>query len=479
MLRHIIGYLLMLEGVFMLIPMVTGIIYGEADWISFLITSVFTCSTGFLIGRRRIESHRIGRREGFLMTTLVWIVFSFFGLLPFMLSKNGVDFTTAFFEAMSSFTTTGATSIPSDHPILTHSIRMWEAVMQWLGGMGIILFTLAIIPNLNSSGGMQMFNAEVTGVTKEKLLPRISQTAMALWGVYTILTVILIFFLWCGPMSFFDSVCHAFGTLSTGGFSSRANSLAEFDSDYVLIVITVFMFLGGLNIANIFRLATRKWHILQRDEVIRVYICVIVIFTVLFALYSVITGEVSSWRDVTILPLFQVVSTITSTGYLAPGFTILGPFVLGLTFIMMLSGGCAGSTSGGAKIDRLIYLHKYLHNELKLAVSPNEIFSVRVNKVVVRPELVSKVVAFLCLYFCCVVTGALLLSMMNLPVVDSFFSAFACISNTGFGASVTGYGDDYLTIAGGAKWVLSALMLIGRLEIYTVLVLLTPGFWRR
>lgn len=479
MLFRIIGFLLILEGVFMAIPLVTAIIYGESDWLKFTITCAVTITAGLAMSHIKPATKIIGKREGFLLTSLVWVIFSLFGLIPLMMGPDGISFSSAFFESISSFTTTGASGLPSDSPLLTHSVKMWQALMQWLGGMGIIIFTVAIIPTLNSSGGMQMFNAEATGVVKEKIMPRISQTAIALWGVYSVLTLALIFLLWIGPMTLFDSICHAFGTLSTGGYSSCPGSISDYDSDYVLIVITVFMFLGGINIANIYRAVTGRWERLRYDEVIRVYIGVILSFTFLFAIWRFFESDVTSWRDVTILPLFQVVSTITSTGYMAPEFSILGSFILALTFIMMLSGGCAGSTSGGAKLDRLIYLHKFLGNELKLVTHPNNIYSVRMNGSVINPEIVSKVIAFLCLYFVSIAVGGLLLSMMGLPAVDSFFSSFACISNTGFGASVTGYGDDYQTIPEAAKWVLSLLMLVGRLEIYTVLVLLTPAFWKR
>lgn len=479
MLRRIIGYLLFLEGIFMLIPLATCLYYNESDWMGFAGASILTAAIGYLMSRIKPESTRMGRREGFMLTASIWVVFSIFGLIPFMASTHHLGFSSAFFEAMSSFTTTGATTICQDETTLGYGLRLWQALMQWLGGMGIILFTLAILPALNSSGGMQMFNAEVTGITKDKLLPRVSYTAMALWGVYTVLTLIMVALLWIGPMSFYDSLCHAFGTLSTGGFSSRAGGIAEFHSDYVIIVVTIFMFFGGMNIANLYRVALGKFSRIKQDEVIRVYVVAIVVMTLCFIISRVVEGSITNWREVTILPLFQVVSTITSTGYLAPGFTYFAPFLLALTFMMMFSGGCAGSTSGGAKIDRLVYLHKYLGNEIKLVSRPNDILPVRVNGTVIPSEIVSKVVAFLCLYFVCIAVGGIVLSAMGLPAVDSFFSAFSCISNTSFGASVTGYGDDYLMIPDAAKWVLSALMLIGRLEIFTVLVLFSPGFWNR
>lgn len=477
MLVRLIGGLLQLEAIFLLVPLTTCLIYGEQDYIVFALTCLCAAITGYLLWRVYPTSRRMGKREGFLLTASVWVVFSLAGMMPFIFGTPQVDVSTAFFEAMSGFTTTGATILPPNENI-SHGIIIWQAMMQWLGGMGIILFTLAIIPALNTSGGMQMFNAEVTGVTHDKIMPRISQTAKMLWGLYFGMTLLLTVLLWAGPMTLFDSICHAFGTISTGGFSSRAGSIAEFGSDYVLIVICLFMLLSGMNFAMLFKAATGRWRLVKHDEVTCIYIYAILVFTALFAIGRFTSGNIHDWRDCTILPLFQVVSSITSTGYLAPGFTIWEPFILALTFIMMFSGGCAGSTSGGAKIDRLLYMGRFLGNELHLCTYPNSIKSVRINGKIVNRDVVAKVVAFLCIFMLLIVAGGTALSFMGLPAVDSFFSSFSCICNTGFGASLTGYGDDFLAIPAGAKWVLSFLMLTGRLEIFTIIVLFTPSFWK-
>jgi len=476
MLVRIIGRLLQLEAIFMLIPLFTCVVYNENDVVVFGCTGIATAISGYILSRVRSDTRRMGKREGFLLTASVWVVFSIFGMLPFIFGSPHAGVSSAFFEAMSGFTTTGATTlIPS--PDISHGILIWQALMQWLGGMGIILFTLAIIPALNTSGGMQMFNAEVTGITHDKITPRISQTAKMLWGLYLGLTVVLMVLLLLGPMDMFDSICHAFGTISTGGFSSRSGSIAEFNSDYVLIVVCVFMLLGGMNFAMLFKAVTGRWRHIRKDDVAKTYLGAILVFTILFALGRFITGESMDWRQATLLPMFQVVSSITSTGYLAPGFSIWEPFILAFTFLMMFSGGCAGSTSGGAKIDRLLYLHRFISNELRLCTHSNAILSVKINGKIVNRELVSKVVAFLCLFMLLIVAGGTILSFMGLPAVDSFFSSFSCICNTGFGASLTGYGDDFTTIPDAAKWVLSFLMLAGRLEVFTVLVLFTRSFW--
>ena len=220
---------------------------------------------------------------------------------------------------MSGFTTTGASVLDSIEN-MSHGIQIWRAMMQWIGGMGIILFTLAVIPMLNSSGGMQMFNAEVTGITHDKLRPRVSQTAKTLWGVYLLLTIALIFLLWLGPMNFFESVCHAFGAISTGGFSTEAGSIAAYNSVYVKVVLTIFMFLGGVNFALIFKAMCGNFNDVQRNDVFRTYVLSIAAFLVLFVFTIISRGQFHTWQDITIDPLFQIVSTMTSTGFSATNY---------------------------------------------------------------------------------------------------------------------------------------------------------------
>ncbi len=477
-LLNVIGSLLILEAVFMIIPIITCVIYDEQDWKVFAAIATLTALSGFSLMHIQTTSSRMGKREGYLLTASVWVVFSLFGMLPFIFSDTPTGISSAFFEAMSGFTTTGATTLDISIDDMSRGLVMWQALMQWLGGMGIIIFTLAVIPALNNSGGMLMFNAEATGITHEKIRPRISHTAMTLWGIYIAMTVVLTLLLWIGPMSLFDSICHAFGTVSTGGFSSRAHSINEFHSDYILIVVCVFMLLSGMNFGIVYKAAIGDWRRVRMDDVTRTYIFAIALFTVLFAIGHIMRGSVSNFREVTIYPLFQVVSTITSTGYLSPGFRMWEPFLLALTFIMMFSGGCAGSTSGGAKIDRLIFLKRFLGNEIRKCVHPNAIYSVRVNGVVVNNDLVRKTVAFLCIFMLLIVGGGVVMSFMGLKPVDSFFSAFSCICNTGFGAALTGYGENFTVIPDGAKWVLSFLMLTGRLEVFTILLMFSRSFWK-
>lgn len=480
MLLRIIGLLLLIEGLFMTIPLITSLIYGEPDSMAFVYSIAATVAAGAcmaaFIKPRRFD---MGKREGFLLTASVWVFFSLFGLLPFMLSDFRFSFTDGFFESMSGFTTTGASILPSiEH--LSHGIHMWRSIMQWIGGMGIILFTLAVLPMLNSSGGMQMFNAEVTGITHEKLRPRVSSTAKRLWLVYSLLTGVLMLLYWIGPMDGFDSICHAFSTMSTGGFSTRDESIGAWDSLYIKIVTAVFMFIGGVNFALIFKSSTGDFGSVWKNETFRVYLLTILVVFILFdislALNPIVPHTIES---MTIDPLFQIVSVMSSTGFIVSNLENWGFFIFAVLVIIAFFGACAGSTSGGAKIDRAICLLKNSRNELYRCIYPNHILSININGKTMSPEIINKVLAFLGLYVLVIVVGGSVLTMLGIPITDSFFAAFSCVSNTGLGTGENGFGGSYEHIPALGKWILSMLMLTGRLEIFTVLVLFVPSFWRR
>lgn len=479
MVLKVMAWLLMMEAVFMLVPMCVSLCYGEPDWLAFAIASAIAAVVG-LAGTTFIRPHRrdMGKREGFLLTAMVWVVFATFGMVPFLICSTPISVSDAFFESMSGFTTTGATVMTGiEH--FSHGILFWRCMMQWLGGMGIILFTLAVIPMLNHSGGIQMFNAEVTGITHEKVRPRISQTAKSLWGLYILLTLLCCGLLVCGPMNFFDSMCHAFSTVSTGGFSSHNDGIMAWDSVYVKVVITVFMFLGGVSFGLMYKSLFQGPRTLWRNESFRAYIIVIAVTFGIFIAAILIGQSAQGWEDYCINPLFMIVSTLTSTGYAVVDFEAWGTFVLAVIFVLMFCGACAGSTSGGAKVDRMLFLVKNLKNETHRVIHSSTIHSVNIGGRIISPEVVNKVIAFLCLYVLLVLFGGIVLTAFGIPIVDAFFSAFSCVGNTGLGAGVTGYGSNYDVLPDITKWILSLLMLFGRLEIYTVLVLLTRAFWRR
>jgi len=442
MVVRVTGFLLLIEAAFMLAPAVTAMICGENGAMrAFGISTAITAAAGAVFCRIRPTHTDMGRREGFLLTASIWVVFSLFGMIPYMLAPTTrLDLSAAFFEAMSGFTTTGV-SLVEHTDQLSRTINVWRCMSQWLGGMGIIIFTLAVIPMLNHSGGMQMFNAEATGITHDKIRPRISSTAKQMWGIYTCLTVLLFLLLWAGPMDAFDAACHAMAT------------------------------------ALIYKAMHGQMHALRDNDTFRTYLRVIALSTAVFIVCIVVNGAFIEWSNVTIDPLFQVVSSITSTGYSLSAFNYWGVAVVALSFILMFSGGCAGSTSGGVKVDRLVCLMKFLHNEVKRLLRPNSVTAVRVNSRTVPAHAVNKVVAFVCIYTLVIVLGGLLLTVLNVPMHTAFYSVFSCVSNAGFEVEVTE--GTFSLIPPAGRWILAAAMLIGRLEIFTVLVLCTRSFWRR
>lgn len=478
MLLRVIGWLLLILSVFMVVPLAVSLIYGEGEYVPFLLAMAITASVGFGLTTLRPKTREMGRREAIFLTASTWIILSMFGMLPFLFCRTHMNVTDAFFETMSGFTTTGASVLDSLTNV-PHGILMWRCVVQWIGGMGIILFTLAVVPMLNYQGGMQLFNAEVTGITHDKLRPRVSYTAKSLWLVYIILTVTLIVLLSFSKMDFFEAVCHGLSTMSTGGFSTNDLSIEAWDSLYVKIVITIFMFLGGINFALIFKTATgHGWKTLSNDA-LKWYVGAIVFFYLLLCLNVVMRGLAHNVGDVTIDPLFQAVSIMSSTGLTEPDFQDWGPLAVIVLVCMMFIGACAGSTSGGAKIDRFIILFRFLKNEFYKMMHPNAVTTVCVNGKGISYVLVQKVLAFLFLYVAVIMTGGTLLVLLGLPLRDSFFICLSAISNTGLGTDITGVAGNYALVPALAKWLLAFIMLVGRLELYTVLLLFTPGFWRK
>lgn len=473
--------LLMFEAAFMVVPIIVGCYYGEYTAAqAFGAGAAITLLVG-LIGHFGItpSRHELTKYDGVMLTTLIWVVFSLFGLIPYLLAPSTqMSFSASFFEAMSAFTTTGASLTDSlDH--LSHAIHIWHCLSEWIGGLGIIIFTVALVPMLNSSGGIQLFNAEQAKISQDKVSPRISTTARRIWMVYILLTAILFGLLCLGPMSAFEAACHALATLSTGGFSTSSSGINAFATVYVKVIITLFMFLGGVNFALVYRATTGQARMVARNDTFKTYCKVILAFTLVFIAGIIANGACSGWESVTIDPLFQVVSFITSTGYMLGNFSYWGPSVFILSLMLMFIGGCAGSTSGGAKIDRIVYMLKDMKNSVKNSLRPNAVLPVRVNGRVVPSRQVSIVVAFLCIYVLIVLFGTILLSFSGVPINAAFVSALGAMGNNSLAVSDCALGCDYHALSPFAHYVLSLLMLTGRLEIYSVMVIFTPYFWRQ
>lgn len=476
---ELIGQLLLFEAFFMVFPLAVCAFRHEKDWVAFSISISVTALAGWCLKKfSKPRSDNMGRKDGCMITCMVWVVYSLFGMLPFIMGSPHLNVSEAFFETMSGFTTTGATVI-RDVEQCSHGIVLWRALTQWIGGLGIVLFTLAIIPSLNNSKGIFMFHAEVSGITHDKIGARIANTAKTLWVLYGIITLVLIVLLWIGPMNLFESVCHAFTAISTGGYSTRNTSIASYNSVYVKTVLSVFMFIGGVNFGLIYAAVRGAFGSLWKNDVLRAFLILIGVNYVLTIISILHAGAFQGWQSVTIDPIFHIISAMTSTGFGAGNFEAWGELSLVLTILMMYFGACAGSTTGGAKLDRLVYLCKNLNVEIKRAVSPRTMKSIRVNNQLITPEHTNQILAFLLTYTGLIFVGGLLLSALDFPIVDAFFSSISCVSNNGLGAGVTGVTGSYDFLPNIGKWVMSFLMLAGRLEIFALIMLLTPAFWRK
>ena len=478
MLLRVIGVLLIIESVFMIIPVIVALFNPGESVVPFLICLGITGVSGMLMTMLKPRSREMGKREAILLTGFTWVVLSLFGMLPFIFYKTHLSITDAFFETMSGFTTTGASVLDSLENI-PKSILVWRCVIQWIGGLGIILFTLAVVPMLNYAGGMQLFNAEVTGITHDQLRPRVSYTANGPSGVYAVLTVILIILLSFSEMDFYDALCYGLSTMSTGGFANSDMSLGRWNSYYIKSVMIIFMFLGGVNFALIYNVAMGKTKRLLRNTALKVYIWILIVYFLLLSLNVFIEGLAKNVADVTIDPLFQAVSILSSTGITEPDFANWGSLSIVMLIIMMFMGACAGSTSGGAKVDRFIVLFKFLKNEFYKMMHPNAVTSVSINGKGVQPAIVHKTLAFLFVYVFVIVAGGMALCLMGLSLKDGFFCALSAISNTGLSTASTGFSGNYAMMPDIAKWLLAFIMLVGRLELFTVLLVFTPSFWRR
>lgn len=473
---NILGKLLVGESVFLFLSYLVALFYQESDSFSFLISGVITLAVGLLsYYSNRGVNKDLGKREGYVIVSIVWVVFSFFGCLPYLFSGSITSVTDAFFETMSGFTTTGS-SILNNIEALPHGILFWRSLTQWLGGMGIIVMFLAILPTLGI-GGRELFVAEVPGPTPDKLTPRIKETARNLWGLYALFTMVETLLLMFGGMSFYDAINHSLTTMATGGYSTKQASVGFFTSPYIQYVIILFMFIAGTNFTLSYATIIGKFDRIKRDEEFRFYGLVVLFFTLLITIGLVTTSSLGiehAFRDA----LFQVVSIITTTGYVTADYLQWTPFLGILIFVLMFFGGSAGSTGGGVKIVRILLLFKNSFYELKRLVHPNAVIPVRFNGKVVDQKTVTNILAFFVFYVLIYAFSVIIMSIWE-PNIDSALSAVATtLGNIGPGFGSVGPMDNFFHLPVLAKWFLSFLMLLGRLELFTVLVLFSPAFWK-
>lgn len=478
-LLHILGLLLCFESLFLLISFIISLLYRENDSIPFFISTVITASAGLLLSLSfRKHEKEMGKREVFLIVSLSWIFFSLFGMLPFLISGYLTTVSDAFFETISGFTTTGATVI-NNIDNLPHGILFWRSITQWLGGMGIIVLTLAILPMLNSGEGTQLFNAEASGVRHDKITPRINQAAKRLWILYLSMTLVSTVILYLGPMNLFDSVCHALTAMATGGYSTKQASIAYWNSAYTEYVITLIMFIAGINFSLLYLALTGKYKKLFHDQQIKWYSYTVLFFTFVICAGLLYTKQYHNIEEAFRISVFQVVSLITTTGFATADFITWGPFFCIILFLAMLPGACAGSTSGGIKQIRIIIIIKYLAVEFYKQLHPRAVTPVRINKYALSPDLVTKVLSFILIYILVILGCAIILAFEGVNFEESISIAVTCISNVGPGLGSAGPAGTFSYLSDISKWTLSFTMLIGRLELFTVLILFTPYFWKK
>jgi len=477
MIFKFIGILLMILTPFMAISGLWSIYFDEPHALrSILLSSVITLIVGlvFTVLTWKHDHRNIGKKEGYVIVTLTWVFISAFGALPFFFSGYFPTYADAFFETMSGFTTTGA-SVLNDIEAVPKGLLFWRSMTHWLGGMGIIVLTLAILPILGI-GGMRLFVAEAPETTTNKLHPRITETAKRLWGIYFILTMIQTLLLMAGGLDFFDALNHAFSTMSTGGFSTRNDSIAGF-SAFNQYIIIIFMILAGLNFSLHYYTLKGQFAKIAKNEEIRLYFLTILVASLVISVllfFSIYTDYEKAFRD----SLFQVVSIITTTGFVSADYLGWGEQIWILIFMLMFTGGCIGSTAGGIKMVRHLILLKNIRYEFRRLIHPNAIIPIKLNGKTLPLEIIYNILAFFMIYLLVIALGTVVMVFIGLDFESAIGATVASLGNIGPGIGSVGPIENYSHVPLVGKWFLSFLMLVGRLELFTVLMLLSPSFYK-
>jgi len=475
---HLIGILNLFLGLSMLAPLGISLIYHDGSTIPILNSFIITCAIGtimYFISKTK-NSVSLSQREGMAIVTFGWISAALFGSLPFLLSGSIDNMTDAYFESISGFTTTGASILPNIES-LPEGILFWRSMIQWFGGMGIIVLSIAILPFFGI-GGMQLYRAEIPSPVVDKLQPRISETAKSLWKIYFSITLLEVSLLWVGGMSLFDSINHAFCTMPTGGFSTQNASIAQYNSTYFDSIVIIFMILAGINFSLHFRFLKGELKVFGDDPECRVFVLtlVILISIVAFNIYQTVyntIGQAIRYAS------FQVVSIITTTGFVTADYTKWPPLSQIIILLCMFVGAMAGSTGGAIKVMRIILIIKHGYQEIFRLVHPHAVRSIKLGGKPIPLDILNSVRGFFILYLSVFIVAVIIMSSLGLDIFSSFASVAATLGNVGPGFGLVGPVQNYLSVADLGKWVLSFCMLTGRLEIYTVIILLAPAYWRK
>lgn len=478
MIYKIMGILLFIEAGFLSFCLLLSIFYKEPDMLAFIVSILITIVAAVpLTYAGKHAARKLSRKDGYIVVTFAWIIYSLFGMLPYYISGYIPDITNAFFETMSGFTTTGA-SILDDIESLPHGLLFWRSMTNWIGGMGIVIFTIAVLP-IFGVGGIQLFAAEATGPKLDKITPRIDVTAKWIWTIYLGLTLAETILLMAGNMSLFDSVCHAMSTTATGGFSTKQDSIAAFHSPYIEYVISIFLFLSGINYSLLYLFFLKgSFKRVFSDTEVRWYVKTLLFFTTILTIGLLITTTMDleeAFRKAS----FLVLSLQTTCGFITADYMQWAPPLWMLTTVITYCGACAGSTSGGIKCIRAVIMFRIAKNEFMHILHPNAVLPVRVNRQSVSSTTKSTVLAFFVVFVLLVFLGWFLMMIIGLNFDDAYSVIITSLANVGPGIGMCGPAFSWNALPDAAKWLSAIYMLIGRLELFTVLLLLSPTFWKK
>jgi len=474
---RVFSQILILEGILMLISGGVSWIYNEPAARSFLFSAIITLVTGILVFTPLRHQEKVyGTREGFIINTFIWILFGAFGSLPYLFTSSVGNFTDAFFESISGFTTTGAT-IFRDIESLPRGLLFWRSLTQWIGGITVITLALHVLPVVKSLN-IQLPATEFPGITSDKIHPRVIETTKRLIGVYVALTIAETILLALGKMPLFEAVCHSFSTLSTGGFSTRNAGIAAFPSPYLKAVFILFMFFAGINPALFYFAFKRSFTKIIHNNEFAAYLVMVILFPALIIIL-LFREKGISFSSGFMDGLFNTLSVITTTGFYTVSFNDWGYLAMLTIFFLMFTGGMAGSASGGIKVVRLLIAAKNSRNESKRMIHPNAYLPVRIDQKRLPQNIIQNLLIFIIIYFITLCTGALMISFLDYDIITSFSASASMLANIGPGLGTFAPFSTYADLPSAGKWILSGLMILGRVEILSVLILFTGSFYNK
>jgi trk system potassium uptake protein TrkH len=472
---RVFSLVLIIEGLAMLLSAAVSFIYKEPA--SLLLSAIITLVTGILVFTPlRNEEKLYGNKEGYIIVAGIWLISSLFGTLPYLMSGAIKSFGDAFFESMSGFTTTGAT-ILTNIEAQRHGVLFWRSLSQWLGGIGFIIISLSVLQVMKTIN-IQLTITDFTGLASDKIHPKIKESAKRLITIYTLLTLAETIMLMIGGMNLFDAVCHSFSTMSTGGFSTRNEGIAAFGSPVILIILTFFMFLAGTNMTMVYFALKRNFKKISGNNEFIFYAITCLVFMLIGSVFLIINQGYNAGKAF-LEGSFQVISIITTTGFYHTDYNQWGSLLILIIFILMFTGGTSGSASSGLRVMRLLLITRNARHEMKRMIHPNAFIPVRLDNKIIPQNIIYNLLVFITLYFLIISFSSLIISFMGQDIVTAFSTSAAMLGNIGPGLGSFGPFKNYASVPMAGKWFFSFLMLLGRVELFSVLVLFTRNFYRR